>query len=80
MISYLLFTAQWSKPSLEVKDTLEKFFTEHQVLVCDGASTHREHERYAIRKLPTLVQLKDGVEVKRTNAVDIAELHKFFKE
>jgi len=80
MISYLLFTASWSKPSQEVRDTLEKFFPELNVLICDANVTQKEHARYAVRKLPTLVKLKDGNEIGRSTAIDITELFQFTKE
>jgi len=76
-MNYLLFTAEWSKPSLEVKDTLLKFFPEINLLVVPLEGAAKEHTRYAIRRLPTLVKLKAEKEVGRTSAVDITELFKF---
>lgn len=76
MIKFLLFTANWSKASDEVRIHLKTFQSQLEVEWCElDLAGHKEmHTQYAIRDWPTLIKLEDGKEVKRILRPDLSDL------
>jgi len=79
-MTFLLFTAEWSKHSQELEFSIRNFLPDLDWRKSPLESEELLHKAYAIRRYPTLVKLEGDVEVARTTEMDLVEILKFTQE
>jgi len=79
---YLIFSADWSKPSNDLVDmltTFAPFFEGKDVEVKSLSEFPVLHQKYAIRVWPTIIKLEGENEVARAVSLDFIGLVEFMK-
>ena len=83
-MQFLLFTADWCKPSGDLKQSLallKSMRGELEVEQHDIAACPQLVQKYAVRIIPTLVRLENGRETgRKAGAIDFHELNLFTSE
>jgi thioredoxin 1 len=79
MKQLIKFSASWCQPCKSLASNMKNVdFGEVEVKEVDIDDNFDEAKKYNIRGVPTLVLLEDGVEVKRTSGVLMADKIKEF--
>lgn len=80
--SFLLFTAKWCAAAEDLVDNAEKLLPQFLPDVdIEIVYDEKDHARYAVRVLPTIVKLEDELEVARIagTSIDLIRMMEFMR-